>query len=93
METELLKLMIESWPQGVGLIIIVYFANRFFSWLAPLAELYIKAQMQWGETSTRTLAEMNELMRSVDIRLAQLEVHIVGLDPDQTIRVRPKKTV
>lgn len=91
METEVLKLMLESWPQGVGLVIIVYFVNRFFGWLAPLVELYVKAQVQWGETSTRTLAEMNELMRIVDVRLAQLESHIMGVESEQTIRARPKK--
>lgn len=92
MEAEVLKLMLESWPQGVTLIVIVYFVNRFFGWLAPLAELYVKAQVQWGETSTRTLAEMNELMRIVDVRLAQLESHIMGIESEQTTRARPKKT-
>ena len=45
--------------------------------------------MAWGETSTRTLAEMNELMRIVDARLASIESHIYERGAD--IQIRPEK--
>ena len=73
MEAELLTALVESWPAGAGLLLIVYFLNKFFGWIAPLVEMYLKAQVAWGETNTRTLTEMNELMRIVDARLASLE--------------------
>lgn len=92
MEIEVLTLLVQSWPQGVGLILVVYFANKFFSWVAPIVEMYVKAQVQWGETSTRTLAEMNELMRIVDARLAALESHFMGVEIDSHPRPRmPQK--
>lgn len=92
METEVLNTLLSSWPQGVGIIIMVHFANKFFGWMAPIVELYVKAQIQWGETSTRTLAEMNELMRIVDARLAALESHIMGIDSELRPRPTSKKS-
>ena len=89
METEVLNTLLESWPQGVSIIIMVYFANKFFGWMAPIVELYVRAQIQWGETSTRTLAEMNELMRIVDARLAAIESHMMGVDSE----LRPRPTL
>ena len=43
MEAELLKALVESWPAGAGLLLIVYFLNKFFGWIAPLVEMYLKA--------------------------------------------------
>lgn len=92
MDTEVLNTLLSSWPEGVGIIVLVYFANKFFGWVAPIVELYVRAQVQWGETSTRTLAEMNELMRIVDARLAALESHIMGIDSKLLPRPTSKKS-
>ena len=92
METEVLNALLSSWPDGVSIILVVYLANKFFGWLAPIAELYLKAQVQWGETSTRTLTEMNELMRIVDARLAALERHMIGVDSELRPRPTSKKS-
>lgn len=89
-EAEVLKLFLENWPAGAGLVIIVYFVNKFFGWLAPIVEMYMKAQVAWGETSTRTLAEMNELMRIVDTRLAALEEAVLGVERQHRSRT-PRK--
>jgi len=75
-EADLLKTLIEQWPQGVVVIIVFFFLNRFFGWLAPIVELYVKAQVAWGEASSRTLGEITELLRTVDTRLAALEAHM-----------------
>lgn len=93
METEVLNTLLSSWPEGVSIIIFVYFANKFFGWMAPIVELYVRAQIQWGETTTRTLAEMNELMRIVDARLAALESHIMGIGSELRPRPTSKKSL
>ena len=75
-EAELLKTLVEQWPQGTVVLIVFFFLNRFFGWLAPIVELYVKAQVAWGEASSRTLGEITELLRTVDTRLAALEAHM-----------------
>jgi hypothetical protein len=75
-EADLLKTLAEQWPQGTVILIVFFFLNRFFSWLAPIVELYVKAQVSWGEATSRTMGEMTELLRTVDTRLAALEAHM-----------------